>query len=272
MTDFDTLRKRILQHDPLEKGTGTIDISENNMFLTMVLPREFWYIRKLDEKFQAIKRSLKKCRCADTAIWELTDSGRWVLHIIEIKQSVTQSSSGTSWDYIKSQLVVAYRLCKMAAAAFDVEFEKVVFYTAFINDNEMSIRTIGNKAESDDTEDPCILLPDRDMPDDMPSPRIEWASGKCRLDDKVWSDSYTNKEYVHIKIQLTKSDDDTLLPVIIRLLVHYFDNTTVRWRVGHYGRNACSYTSASDRTLLSDSSKWIFFWTLADCPDFQNSP
>ena len=202
MTDFHTLQKRIVQGDHFEKCCGTAEFSEDkhSMFLNMTLPKEAWCVKKLDTKFQSLKHGLRKNDCADAVIWMPTDSGQWVLHIIEMKKTVTRSSNNTSWEHIKSQFVGAYRICRMVAAALDIEIEQVVFYTAFVNDN---------LSDTDDTEDPVIFLPDREMPDDIAFPQIEWASGKCRLGDSGWSDNYTDKEHIHIGIQLKESDDGT---------------------------------------------------------------
>ena len=209
MIDFDILCKRILQERAFEKCNGTVEFSENNMFLTMTLPKESWCVKKLDGKFQTLKKALRTPKCSDAVVWMQTDSGQWNLHIFELKETVTKFGKSSGWDHIKCQFVRAYRLCKMIAAALDIEFEQVVFYTVFTNDDDISSVFATDVSETDDTEDPSILLPDRDMPDDMPSPRIEWASEKCRFDDNGWSDNYTTKEHPHKRILLTESINET---------------------------------------------------------------
>ena len=210
MIDFDGLLKRIVQDNPFEKCNGTVEFSENNMVFGMTLPREAWCIKKMDSKFQTFKNALRKRTCADAVVWIPTDSGRWILHIIEIKGTITRFSNNTSWEHIKRQFVGAYRLCRMVAVALDIAFEHVIFYTAFVNDDDIASQSV-DFADTDDTEDPSIILPDRDMADDMPSPRIEWASGKCRLDDSGWSHNYTDKEHTHIRIKLAELPDGTFV-------------------------------------------------------------
>jgi len=206
---FGTIQKSVIQNSPFEKSNGTVEVSENKekMFLTMTLPRAAWCVKNLDNKFQSLKKSLQKHKCADTAIWSITDSGQWVLHIIELKKTVTRSNKNTSWEHIKRQFVGAYRTCKMVAAALDIEFEQVIFYTGFISDGDLFLTVAST--DTDSTENPSVLLPHRGTADDVPPPRIEWKSGKCRLEDYGWSDSYTDKAYTHIRVQLTESEDGT---------------------------------------------------------------
>ena len=214
--DFDVLQKRILQNAPFEKCNGTIEFSEGeqNMVLNMTLPREFWCVKNLDDKFKTLKNTLRKPKCADATIWAFAnsthDSKRLVLHIIEMKKTVTKSGEKSGWEYIKCQFVGAYRLCRMVAAALDIEFEQVIFYTAFVNDDDIASQS-ADFSDTDDTEDPSIILPDRDMADDIPFPSIEWASGKCRLDDSGWSNNYTDKEHTHIRIKLEELPDGTFV-------------------------------------------------------------
>ena len=210
MTDFNILQKRIIQGDPFEKCNGTVVVSEKgqSMLLNIVLSGEAWCVKNMDNKFESLKNNLRKRKCADTAIWMPTDSGQWVLHIIEMKKTVTRSCNDTSWDHIKRQFVGAYRICRMVAAALDIEIEQVVFYTAFNNDDDISLRVI-DSSDVDDTEDPVAMRVDPDMPDDMPSPMVEWASGKCSLGDNGWADNYTEKRHTHIRIKMTELPNGT---------------------------------------------------------------
>jgi len=206
---FGTIQKKVIQGAPFEKSNGTVEVSENKqrMFLSTTSPKAAWCVKNLDIKFQSLKNDLRKRNCADTAIWALTDSGQWILHIIELKTTVTRSGNNTSWEHVKRQFVGTYRICKMVAAALDIEFEQVIFYTGFVNDDDI-YQTIA-PADTDNTENPSVLIPCRGTADDVSPPRIEWASGKCRLEDYGWSDSYTDKAYTHIGVRLTESEDGT---------------------------------------------------------------
>ena len=213
MTDFDVLRRQIISNGaaPFERGGTAVFTEEYDvegkpavMRLTVQSSYDFWFIRDADKsKLTYCKNFLQRKRCADTVIWELTDSGQWVLHIIEMKRTVDDSGSSRGWEHIKSQFTVAYRLCKMVAASLDIEFDQVLFYTAFVND-KISSRT-GNISE----EDPVTERVDPDMSDDTPSPWTEWASGICRLGDKGWFNNYTTREHPHKKILLTESTNGT---------------------------------------------------------------
>jgi hypothetical protein len=178
MADFDVLRHQIIEkgYASFEQGKSTEVFGENynihNMTGTMQLEvqssHNFWFIRNADRsQLTHIKNFLCRKRCADTIIWEYVNSKQWILHIIEMKRTVDDSDSSSGWSHIKSQFAVAYRVCRMVAVALDIDFDQVLFYTAFVNDK------ISSRTGSAPEEDPVCERPDPDMPDEIPPPWIE---------------------------------------------------------------------------------------------------
>lgn len=213
MTDFESLRRSIIDkgNDPFEKGENSIEFVEEytvdgysgSMRLTFQSSRTFWFVRELDNnKFTHLKKFLRRKNCADAVVWEQTEAKQWVLHIVELKRSVDVAV----WEHIKNQFIVAYRLCKMVAASLDIEFDRVLFYTALVNDN------VPNPRRTYD-EDPLIETADLDIPDDAPLPEREWNSGTCRLYDDGWSSNYCDRDYIHRRIMMEETDDGTYLSI-----------------------------------------------------------
>lgn len=213
MTDFESLRRSIIDkgNDPFEKGENSIEFVEEytvdgysgSMRLTFQSSRTFWFVRELDNnKFTHLKKFLRRKNCADAVVWEQTEAKQWVLHIVELKRSVDVAV----WEHIKNQFIVAYRLCKMVAASLDIEFDRVLFYTALVNDN------VPNPRRTYD-EDLLIETTDLDIPDDAPLPEREWHSGMCRLYDDGWSSNYCDRDYIHRRIMMEETDDGTYLSI-----------------------------------------------------------
>jgi hypothetical protein len=199
IVEFNKLCNNILNRNDF-KQTQRVVFREDKEAMELsvfVDEKNCWFIDSMDSKCQTIKNCLKKTKCADGVIWQLSDNNCWCLHIFELKKKVTKSSYKTNWDHIKLQFAGAYRICKMIAAALDIEFEKIIFYTAY------QIDEIGSTTPEPDTD-----TIDYRIPDESVSPTFEWNSEKLRFGNQPnmsgWLQHFTTDEYEHKKIQMQK--------------------------------------------------------------------
>jgi len=199
MSSFEAIRKKVLVNNLFSEKTGTFTITgENKMEVQFDASLPVWFIERLDTRFQGLFDKILACRqCADIAIWKRDNQNCWTLHIIEIKKTVdTSSDSQRGWQHIKKQFLGALLRCRMLAGIANVHFDRVFFYTAFVNDH-ITPRP-KPKTEEYDTEDTTFY---RVLDDTLP-PWLEWETGRCHLDGVDLPDGYIEMAYTHRQIPL----------------------------------------------------------------------
>jgi hypothetical protein len=197
---FEIIKQRVLQNNLFsDKRTGTFEIVEGKIRLQFDTSRPVWCIEKIDDRLQCFNKVLTQTKCADVAIWKCDDQNRWTLHIIEAKETVNVSGGSQGWGHIKRQFLGALIRCQMLAGIFGIHFDRVIFCTAFVNDN-ISCRSKPTPEEYD-TEDTSNY---RVLPDTS-SPWFEWQTGQFHLYGMDWSDDYIAMTFPHRQITLTQS-------------------------------------------------------------------